>query len=399
MPEKDPSEQYCIIEQYKMLMRCSKKKDIAEWNVWREKNEDVEIHLVGADFRKAHLDGAIFCIAHLDGSDFYEAHLAGADFDNAHLDRAKFFDAHLAGAKFWNAHLDRAAFGSANLAGAEFVGAHLSGAMFWFAHLGGAMFYDAHLAGAYFHGTHLDGAAFGSANLEGADFSGAYLEGAEFTNACVNGDTLITRCSIDKKTDFRGVGLDSMRIDSGIKEALKYNRRKANWKEWIRAKRRRFYRWPAWLFWQISDYGSSSIRIVVVFFALSIIFSFVYLYGVKSNIPCEACNGEQIGYIKNLVTDFDKIIIGTWNLQLWPRSFYFSIVTMTTLGFGDMCAHKCSTSGYIILIAQVLWGYLLLGALITRLGIMFTASGPLARNGTMPPDKIRKRPDKRERKQ
>ena len=68
--------------------------------------------------------------------------------------------------------------------------------------------------------------------------------------------------------------------------------------------------------------------------------------------------------------------------QLWLRSFYFSIVTMTTLGFGDMCAHECSAAGYVILIIQVLLGYFLLGALITRLGVMFTASGPVARNGT-----------------
>lgn len=349
MPEKDPSEQYCIIEQYKMLMRCSEKKDIAEWNEWRNKNEDVEIHLVGAKF----------CGTHLDGAEFWDAHLDGTDFRKAHLDGVVFWGAHLDGAKFWGAHLD--------------------GAEFWGAHLDGAEFGRAHLDGANFQGAHLDGAMFGR----------AHLDGANFINACVNGDTLITSCSIDEKTDFRGVGLDSMRIDAGIKETLKYNQRKMNWKEWIFAKWRRFYRWPVWLFWQISDYGSSTMRVGLVFFVFSIIFTLVYLYGVESNVPCEACNGEQIGYIQNLVTDFDKIS-DSWNWQLWLRAFYFSIVTMTTLGFGDMCAHECSAAGYVILIAQVLLGYFLLGALITRLGVMFTASGPIARNGTMP-DEMRKR--------
>ena len=328
MPGKKPSEQYCIIEQYEMLMRCSKKKNIAEWNEWREKNANVEIHLVGAEFGGAHLDGTNFRQSHLDGTNFYEAHLGGANFNGAHLDGAEFSRAHLDRANFWHAHLD------------------------------------------------------------GANFWDAYLDGARFTNARVNGDTIITSCSIDEKTDFRSVGLDSMRIDAGIKEALKYNRRKMNWKEWIFAKWRCLYRWPVWLFWQISDYGSSTMRVGLVFFALSILFSFIYLCGVECNEPCEACNCEQIGYIKNLVTDFDKINV--WDWHLWLRAFYFSIVTMTTLGFGDMCAHECSAAGYIILIAQVLLGYLLLGALITRLGIMFTASGPVARNGTMP-DKIRKK--------
>ncbi|MCK5270537.1 MAG: pentapeptide repeat-containing protein [Sedimentisphaerales bacterium] len=393
MPEKDPSEQYCIIEQYKMLMRCSEKKDIAEWNEWRENNKKVEIYLVGADFNNVHLNWADFRGAHLDGAWFMDAHLNRADFDSArldeaefvgaHLDGSNFYKAHLGGAEFWLAHLDGADFSAAHLAGAEFSNAHLDGAMFMHAHLDGANFSDAHLVGADFFGTHLDG----------ADFWDACLDGAEFTNACVNGDTIITRCSIDEKTDFRGVGLDSMRIDAGIKEALKYNRRKMNWNEWIRAKWKCFYRWPAWVFWFISDYGSSTMRIVLVFLFFSLLFTGVYLLGVGCNEPCEVCNGEQIGYIKNLVTDFDKIN-DSWNWQLWLRAFYFSIVTMTTLGFGDMCAHECSTAGYIILIIQVLLGYLFLGALVTRLGVMFTASGPLARNGTMP-DETRKEQKRR----
>jgi len=49
---------------------------------------------------------------------------------------------------------------------------------------------------------------------------------------------------------------------------------------------------------------------------------------------------------------------------------------MTTLGFGDMYANPNSFFGHLFLIFQVLWGYILLGALITRLSILFTAGGP-----------------------
>lgn len=155
------------------------------------------------------------------------------------------------------------------------------------------------------------------------------------------------------------------------------------------------YRWPVWFFWFISDYGSSTMRIGLIFFVVSILFTGLYLLGVGCNEPCEVCNGEQIGWIKNLVIDFDKINVCDWHL--WLRAFYFSIVTMTTLGFGDMCAHECSAAGYVILIVQVLLGYLFLGALITRPGIMFTASGPIARKGTMP-DMTHKRIAKRKQK-
>jgi hypothetical protein len=58
------------------------------------------------------------------------------------------------------------------------------------------------------------------------------------------------------------------------------------------------------------------------------------------------------------------------------RSFYFSIVTMTTLGFGDMHANCQSFWGHLLIGIQVLLGYVLLGALVTRFAVLFTAGGP-----------------------
>ena len=60
---------------------------------------------------------------------------------------------------------------------------------------------------------------------------------------------------------------------------------------------------------------------------------------------------------------------------LW-HSLYFSVVTMTTLGFGDMYANAESISGHILLTIQVILGYVLLGALVTRFAVLFTAGGP-----------------------
>jgi hypothetical protein len=49
---------------------------------------------------------------------------------------------------------------------------------------------------------------------------------------------------------------------------------------------------------------------------------------------------------------------------------------MTTLGFGDIRANPKSVSGHILVTTQVIWGYFLLGAIVTRLGILFTSGGP-----------------------
>ena len=53
---------------------------------------------------------------------------------------------------------------------------------------------------------------------------------------------------------------------------------------------------------------------------------------------------------------------------------------MTTLGFGDMYANADTLIrgifGHIVLTLQVLLGYIMLGALVTRFAVLFTAGGP-----------------------
>jgi hypothetical protein len=47
-----------------------------------------------------------------------------------------------------------------------------------------------------------------------------------------------------------------------------------------------------------------------------------------------------------------------------------------TLGFSDMYAKAQSIWGHILITLQAILGYVLLGALVTRFAIMFTAGGP-----------------------
>jgi hypothetical protein len=63
---------------------------------------------------------------------------------------------------------------------------------------------------------------------------------------------------------------------------------------------------------------------------------------------------------------------------LW-HALYFSVVTMTTLGFGDIAANSDSWGGQALLMFQVILGYVLLGALVTRFAVLFTAGGPAGR--------------------
>ena len=52
-------------EQYDILLRCSEKKDITEWNKWRKANQREEILLEEADLKDTYLKGADLNEAHL----------------------------------------------------------------------------------------------------------------------------------------------------------------------------------------------------------------------------------------------------------------------------------------------------------------------------------------------
>ena len=101
-----------------------------------------------------------------------------------------------------------------------------------------------------------------------------------------------------------------------------------------------FWRWPVRKFWQISDYGISTRQIIKTFFQLALIFAAIYLawglidyhlVGLKDN-P---------GIVSNLfVLEGEQETVSPWLVPF--RSVYFSIVTMTTLGFGDMYANAQS---------------------------------------------------------
>ena len=76
-------------EQYDMLKRCSKKKDMTEWNEWRKQNIGEAILLEGADFLGVNLSYVNF-------TDYGEiasppqVRLRGASFMCANLEHGQF---------------------------------------------------------------------------------------------------------------------------------------------------------------------------------------------------------------------------------------------------------------------------------------------------------------------
>jgi len=353
----------CDPKQLEFLRKCSQKRSMTEWNKWRKGNPRQEIWLQGSDLGHIHLEGVVLNYARLEGAKLYFAHLEGADLSGAHLEEANLNAANLKGANLSIACLKGADLFGANLEGTFFEGAHLEGAKLVYAHLNGAELTLANLEGAKLVGAY----------LEGALLRGTHLEGADFTACSVDGLTLFWECIVDRKTDFRGVGLDRCRIDEGTRYLLEYNRRRMNCEDWYKQHPR--LAWPVKAFFWMSDYGRSTGRIIFTFFGLALIFAGIYYLYALVNSP---------GIVSNLFEGNDGPVPG-WLVPF--RTIYFSIVTMTTLGFGDMHADCRSLWGHLLLTVQVILGYVLLAALVTRIGVLFTSGvipGQLKKSGKKP---------------
>lgn len=379
-------------------------------------------HLDGALFHRAHMEGAIFweirlveahiwrlhyAVSHLSGANFHEVHLENVNFRGSHLEETDFARAHLEGVNFHEAHLERADFGKAQMKEVNFQEAHLERTNFWGSHLEETYFKDAHLEGANFGAVHLEevnfqeahmeGVTFGWSHLEKADFAGAHLEGvnfiaaslegAQFTYTIVDGETLFTKNHIDKNTDFTGTALSATRIDPNLRTKLERNIREIHWRKWynkpkispvrflnkIFCKKQvteeeqeyppslidRFFINPfVRFFWWVSNYGSSTKRVIGVFFAWNIFWAFIY----QLALPLQS--GSILPGAKTTVLqtpDFFTAIFQT-NLMM------FSITDLATEGL-DYPALICVTVHIVI-------GYFILAALITRLGIMFQNLSP-----------------------
>jgi len=356
-------------QQYDLLKKCSDKKDLKEWNQYRVENPYEDIELEEANFEMSYLEGAFlnstYKVAfegrvvafhgevYLENAVFRGANLKKAKLQGANIDKADFMWADFEGAELSEVNLKEAILYSANLKNTNLSQSNLKGAELADAKLKGAKLNSAHLEEAKFYGTHLQGAKLMGACLKGADFFSANIRGTDFSRSIVDSETEMFRCKIYKDTDFRDVAIGIIQTESGTKQLLKYNIRRMNWEDWY--KKHKILRWPVWLFWKMSDYGKSTWCIVLWFFGLAFVFALIYW----------AWPGLVM------------VRGGADHLRGFIHSLYFSVVTMTTLGFGDIAANPDSYFGQILLMVQVILGYVLLGALITRLAVLFTGDGPM----------------------
>jgi uncharacterized protein YjbI with pentapeptide repeats len=293
-----------------------------------------EADLRGAKLDSANLTGAELGFANLRGANLYGADLRGAKLFSANLSTARLTEADLRGAKLESANLTGAELSRANLGGAQLNWANLSMANLSLAKLNSAYLMAANLSGANFGGANLS-----MANLSGADLSGANLSGVDLRDAKVHSVKLDHAQMRHRYGGIRGIDtcygnalFKRYAADQDFLDTLEASWRCNPWK--------RFLFWV----WGRIDYGRSLSRIFMLAVGLVVFFGVIY-----SSWP------QLLGY-------------PTWDSKVLDRftPFYFSIVTYTTLGFGDINP-KGHVLGEIIVSIEVVLGYCTLGLLLSVL--------------------------------
>lgn len=311
---------------------------------WREvklNRPDLPLNLKSADLSEAKLNGYDLSDIDFSSADFFHADLqetnlkrsclAGADLTNANISAAGMYKCDLRDAVLQEANLTEADLSECNCSGADFKGAILRSATLNSADLRGANLSHADLRGAKLRDADVTGADFRFANLDGADLTHAHygghktmighfygIRGIEGTY----GNALLVRDAKDQ--DYIDTFFQTLEEKPD---------------GWLK-------RLGQWLFyaWALIDYGRSLGKVSLYACIIATLYGVVYSFDM------------WLGWG---MMDYSN------SAQSWFTPFYYSVVTYTTLGYGDVTAE--SLIGEMLVISEVVIGYFTLGLLLSIL--------------------------------
>jgi hypothetical protein len=311
------------------------------WNKWRDDHPAKRPSLSGVDASDRELTGINLSELDLSGADFYGSDLSGANLKMANLSDADLGDCKLVKADLYKVDL-RAAFAT----GADFGGAYLNESDLRGTDLRGVKLVEASLKSS-----DLTGADLTQANLTGANLDEAVLIGADMSRASLEATSLF-RVSYGSFESMRGHYFGIRGLDSCFGNALFV--RDAKDRDYLDAFERAIelapqgraasFRKIAFRAWRMIDYGRSMGKPLLYAVILSMIFGTLYTFDLR------------LGWG---LMDYSNSSGG------WFTPFYYSIVTYTTLGFGDIT--PLNWVGEIIVVVEVIMGYTTLGLVLAIL--------------------------------
>ncbi len=243
----------------------------------------------------------------------------------------------LTGANFFSAHLEDSTFVDAQVRKTDFRASKMARSRFLEADLEQSDFSQADLTDVDFRETNVDGANFGQTILKGAhlrdmrNYTKADWVGADIRDIDFSGAYLVRQHIIDENF------LYEFRHQDKIHSVV-------------------YHLWKL-----TSDCGRSLMRWGVFLIINVFLFAFIY-WGMDTWVPPA----------EPLVSHLTKIGDGGLPGGFIPY-LYYSVVTFTTLGYGDVSPQ--TAAGQIVLIIHISIGYLGLGALLSILATKFASRG------------------------
>lgn len=290
--------------------------------------------LAGLDLSRCDFTGSDLSGADLTGSQLVHARLDGAVLHGTKLERAELLGASLRGAELTEAHCERAGLGGSDLSGARLLNAHLDGATLTKAKVAGADFRASSMRGARLLDLDLDGAVFDSADLRDADLSACRVGHASFCGTDLRGSRLRGMSDYQRAS---WVGADIREADFCGAWLLRRHVLDENYLDEFR-KQSPGHEWVYKVWWATSDCGRSVTRWAAWTALLCVIWAGLY----------EIVGGIDYGGSESLLDPL-----------------YFSVVTFTTLGYGDFL--PVTTGAKLLVMGEVVFGYTALGGVLSIL--------------------------------
>ncbi len=368
------------------------------WEHWAPDGEQTMAYKKFIEIFRISLDGA-----HLENADLVAVDLEGANLISAHLERANLYKACLKGATLWLAHLERANLNDANLEGANLGAARLDGAKLDTAKLDGARLARASLREAslkqasmkeILEGWNLDlrGADLFDANLEGSniwnsDLRGASLRGANLTRTDLrysdmrNADLSLAKMN---EADLREIKQTLYTLSTMFRDALRRGDNRVQITRWdgadgvdrarIGPSAKSYVKWisrvedhrannpaNAFILRWIWFYGRSPALFAIQIVIWALIFGFAYAdHTFPEWFPAPVV--DFLSGIDPKLGEVHKGILDGYTSDGFIP-YYYSVVTMTSLGFGDVV--PLNLAGRVFVVIEAFFGYIYLGLLIS----------------------------------
>lgn len=316
------------------------KKGVEYWNNWRNNNKKLKPDLSNYDFVMEGNSGACW------DKKKNRVDLSNINFSNTNLSATNLKNARLMNANLSNANLTNSKLDNANL-----IGVDASKASFVLARARQANFRRANLANSDLSDAVLDKAILADSILENVNVSGVSINEADLSGT----DNYFKNWKVSflGKPSFPSNYFD-VNI-SAVNGLTPFALRRLSDALYVK----NLWKTDSWgrkillRLWGIScSYGQNFFRWLFVSFALILIFSLI-LMNFEFNIAT-----AKIIHQSNY-----KIIQGVVDYPSFGQALYFSVVTFTTLGFGDVL--PVNDPGRFWVGFEVVIGYIMLGGLVS----------------------------------